>query len=122
MSKNIKLILCVDDHQDSARFLVEWLRLQKYEVKAAASCAAALSIVQNNLVALSIIDAWLGDGSGFDLCKRILAVSPATKVVICSGDTRSEIERQATAAGAVMFLSKPINLEEITTHVKKMIG
>jgi DNA-binding NtrC family response regulator len=112
----------VDDHHDSVRFLVEWLRLQKYEVKAASSCAAALDIVQSNPVALSIIDARLGDGSGFDLCKSILAMSPATKVVIYSGDTRPEMETHAKAAGAMMFLGKPINLEEVTTFVKNLIG
>jgi DNA-binding NtrC family response regulator len=122
VSKSIKLILCVDDHQDSVRFLVEWLRLHRYEVKAATSCAAALSIVQSHPVALSIIDARLGDGNGFDLCNGILAISPATKVVICSGDTRPEMEMYAKAAGAEIFLSKPINLEEITKLVKKLIG
>ena len=122
MSKNAKLILCVDGHQDSVKFLVEWLRLHKYEVKAATSCAAALSIVQNNPVALSIIDARLGDGVGFDLCKGILAISPTTKVVIYSGDTRPEIEIRARAAGAMMFWGKPINLEEITKLVKTLIG
>jgi DNA-binding NtrC family response regulator len=122
VSKNEKLILCVDDQRDSVKFLIEWLRLQKYEVKAATSCAAALSIVQSNLVALSILDAQLCDGNGFDLCKTILAISPATKVIIYSGDTRPEMETRAKAVGAKGFLGKPINLEAVTTVVKKLIG
>ena len=122
MPKNKKLILCVDDNRDSVSFLVEWLKLKEYEVLAATSCAKARSILQQHQVALSIIDVRLEDCDGFDLCKDIQAISPTTKAVLYSGDTRPEIEYKALAVGAKAFIRKPIDLHHVTTLVEELLS
>src|SRR5689334_248565 len=101
-----KMLLCVDDHQDSLSFLVEWLRLKGYEVKAAHSRAKAIDILRTNPVIVAIIDANLGDDDGFDLCKEIVETFHSTKVIVYSGDTRQAKRIEAIAAGAKSFFEK----------------
>jgi len=64
----------------------------------------------------------LEDCEGFDLCKDIQAISPETKAILYSGDTRPEIESKAIAAGAKAFIGKPIDLQHITVLVEKLLS
>lgn len=122
MSVNSKLILYVDDHKDSAGLMSTWLNLEGHEVKTASSCAEALAFVQSNNVKLMILDAHLPDGNGFDLCQILLAKSSTTQVIIVSGDTRPEMQKQAKAAGAKAFVGKPINLDEMTLLITQLVN
>jgi DNA-binding NtrC family response regulator len=122
MPETKKLVLCVDDHKDSIGFMSVWLAQQGYEVKAACSYAEALMVIQSNHVDLSILDARMGDGDGFDLCKTILAKSPTTKVILNSGDTRPEMKDLAKKAGAKAFFGKPINFDEMDSVIHELIG
>jgi len=96
--------------------------MQKYETRATTSCAKALTIVQHNKVDLVIIDANLGGDDGFELCENILSIFPTMKIIIYSGDTRTVMKDKAIAAGASAFVGKPVDLEEVTEIIKKLIG
>ncbi len=122
MSVNSKLILYVDDHQDSAALMNTWLKLQGYEVKVLGSCAEALAFVRDNRVDLVILDAWLPDGNGPDLCQTLLASSSAIQIIIVSGDTRREVRKLAEDAGAKAFVGKPIDLDQITILITQLVG
>ena len=120
MSVNSKLILYVDDHQDSVCFMSTWLTLQGHEVKTAGSCAEALSCAADGRVDLLILDARLPDGSGFDLCKALLAKSSSAPVIIVSGDTRPEVQKEAVAAGAKAFVGKPVDFDELDAVITRL--
>jgi DNA-binding response OmpR family regulator len=122
MTGNRKLILCVDDHPDSTAFMSVWLKTLGYEVKTAGSYAEAMRVMQDEEVDLSILDARLTDGDGFDLCRTILAKSPATKVILNSGDTRPEMKSQAKQAGARAFFGKPLDLNEVDIVIHELLG
>jgi DNA-binding response OmpR family regulator len=122
VSVNSKLILYVDDHQDSVSFMTAWLKLQGYEVKTAGSCAEALAVVGSSQLDLLILDARLPDGSGFDLCKALLAKSSTTPVIIVSGDTRPEVQKEAEGAGAKAFVGKPIDFDEMAAYLTKLVS
>ncbi len=116
------IVLCVDNDPGTIGFMSVWLEQQGFQVKAACSYTEALRILQSELVALSILDARLEDGDGFDLCRQILAKSPQTKVILNSGDTRPEMKNQAKAAGAKAFFGKPLNLDEVDAVIHELIG
>jgi CheY-like chemotaxis protein len=122
VSVDNKLILYVDDHRDSISFMSAWLELQGYEVKTAGSCAEAWAVWGSGQVDLLILDARLPDGSGFDLCKALLAKSSATPVIIVSGDTRPEVQKEAESAGAKAFVGKPIDFDEVAALITKFVG
>ena len=65
----------------------------------------------------------LPDGNGLELClwTRSQPALEATKVILCSGRLRPDLERPALEAGAVAFIAKPVGLDQfratILSHV-----
>lgn len=59
---------------------------------------------------------------GLEAVKKILEVSPATKIVMVSAITSQEAVKQAVRNGAVDFIKKPFNKTEIEDMLKKQLG
>jgi two-component system response regulator DevR len=71
-----------------------------------ATVAAAVAAVRERQPDLVVVTAWLGDVTGFDACRRILACAPDTRVVIL-GERGGEAATQAALrAGALGWLSR----------------
>ncbi len=65
-----------------------------------------------------LLDAKLGDDDGADVCRRVLAVSPATAVVVLTAYSQDGIILGALAAGAKGYLIKDVELDEIKRTVR----
>ena len=55
---------------------------------------------------LALVDVRMPDGGGFEACRRILSVSPSTKVVALSAFSTTSLRRRMRDAGAVAYLTK----------------
>ncbi|HRH42782.1 MAG TPA: response regulator, partial [Pyrinomonadaceae bacterium] len=69
MSLRKKKILCVEDHEDTCE-LIEFL-LADYEIIFTDSIESSLKIFTKEDFDLCILDNWLIDGLGTDLCRQI---------------------------------------------------
>jgi DNA-binding NarL/FixJ family response regulator len=119
MSESPIRVLVVDDHE-----VVQWgfrLLLSKQawigECAAARSGAEALEYVESNEVDVALVDLFLGDESGAELCERLRRVSPSTQVLLISG--AGEISPQAArGAGASGFVSKDWKAADVAMAVR----
>jgi CheY-like chemotaxis protein len=100
-------VLIVEDHDDARVSTVELLELEGYDVRAAASCREARSVVAAYLPDVALIDLGLPDGSGYDLARE-LAMLPGRPpaVVVVSG--RPVDPGRAAEAGVVVHYAKPV--------------
>ncbi len=115
-------VLVVDDHdvvQWGFRLLLgeqRWVR----RCEAASSGAEALEHVRDQRPDVALVDLFIGEESGAELCAAIREASPQTRVLLISG--AGWISREAArAAGASGFVSKDWSAADVARAVR-MVG
>ena len=102
-----KRILCVDDHEDTRDMMRVLLDAYGYEPIVAGSVSDALESARCGGLALCILDHWLTEGSGIDLCQQILALDSLMPIMFYSGAGQSTDIQKGLDAGAHAYLVKP---------------
>jgi CheY-like chemotaxis protein len=113
-------VLVVDDSHASLRLLVDILTSHGYETHAADSGELALASVADNPPDLILLDIRMPDVDGFEVCRRLKA-GPESKdipVVFISGETDTSERAGGLALGAVDFVTKPFQAEELLARVR----
>ena len=115
-------VLVVDDHA-----VVQWgFRLLLGRQPWIGRCVAAsnpdeaVELAEANEPDVALVDLFLGERSGAELCEAIREVSPKTRVLLISGVGWISPEA-AKAAGAAGFISKDWSAEEVANAVR-MVG
>jgi CheY-like chemotaxis protein len=83
-----KIILCVDDNEQSLSIRKFMLETRGYAVVACTNSADALAAFRNNGADLVLADLMMPGIDGADLVQQIKAVSPETPAIIFSGKIR----------------------------------
>lgn len=114
-------VLVVDDDED---FLVG-TRMQlrgTYGVLTAKSISEALDILGKQDVDLVLLDVGLGEENGLDGIKKIHNVHPLVGVAMLSGRSDVQTIVQAIRAGAIEYLTKPLNMDFLETAFEKAVA
>ncbi len=115
-------ILIVDDEPPQRRLFGDFLATRGYRVKEAASGKEALAEVQARRPDLVLLDIRLPDTSGIEVLAEIRRIDPQLPVLLV---TAFADLRQAVAAiktGAVDYLAKPVDLEELEAAIGDALG
>jgi CheY-like chemotaxis protein len=121
MSKLKCRVLCVEDHKDSAEMLRLILSVEDYEVSTAATVEEALTLAASEAFDLYVLDRRLPDGTGLDLCQKLLDLTPDVPCIFYSGDAYELHRRQALAAGAAEYVPKP-NIDALIEAVHRLLA
>lgn len=124
-SKKLFVYLIDDDAHFRETFL-DVMSLRGVEAKSAASGVEALKELQLARPAVIIVDVRLPDIHGFDLCRLIRRMDgfQTIPLVLLSAsfrynDPRDQVE--GLLAGASIFLSKPITMENLWTEIESLL-
>src|ERR1700694_4555455 len=102
-----KRILCVEDDEDTRDMMRVLLGEYGYEAVIAASVSDALESARSGGISLCIVDHWLTESSGIELCQQIRAFDSDTPIMFYSGaGYRADIQN-GLDAGAQAYLVKP---------------
>ena len=101
-------ILYIED-SDESRALVRRLLSSKYVVLEAADPLNGLQLAEETQPNLILLDHNLPHMTGSEAATRLKKMLPDTPIVIVSADTSPGARERALAAGAVGFISKPID-------------
>ena len=118
-------ILYVDDNADCSAMLSTFLNASSIETQAASTAAQALSMSQAERFDLYLLEAWLPEIDGFELCRRLRAAEPKAPILFFSAAAYAADEKRGIDAGAQAYVNKPdINrlLETITSFVSPTKG
>jgi len=120
MSNDPLRILVVDDEPAQRELIGGFLRKQGHEVFLAGDGTEALARVRAARVDLVLSDCKMSGISGLDLLREVKAVNPAIPLVLVTAYGTVETAVQAMKEGAADFLSKPLDLEELTLRVARV--
>lgn len=120
---NRKHVMVVDDEAQITEFLSELLRARQYKVSAFTDSVEALDFYKDNWqqVDLVIMDQIMPEMSGISLATELLAYDRSQPIVLCTGDQLLIEEQSAGKVKIQHFLSKPIDINELTEMVSNII-
>jgi two-component system NtrC family response regulator len=122
MPPNSKPLLIVDDDTGLLRQL-RWA-FSDHKVYPAGTRQEAIDLVKNETIPVAIVDLGLppdpdGASEGLATLSEVLAIAPATKVIIATGNETREHALRAIALGAYDFYQKPIDIDVLQLIVSR---
>ena len=115
-------ILFIDDHEDTISLIQTFLeRNSRYQVIPALTGAEGLQLMGSESPDLIMLDAWLPDINGIELCRQIRESRPATPILFYSAAAYSSDIEIGLAAGAHAYLVKPADLDVLELTIRQLI-
>lgn len=100
-------ILYVEDDEDSCQMMSILLDMSGIDVSYADGMKKAIEFPDKQQLDLFLIDLWLKDGSGNDLCVRLRREFPDIPVVFYTGSAMPQQRQTGMLSGAAAYLVKP---------------
>lgn len=117
--QDIPNILIVDDVPLNLKILGEILKRQGYKIRPVPSGVLALLVAEKEKPDLILLDIMMPDMDGYEVCRK-LKENPTLKdipVIFISALNETKDIVNALQAGAVDFITKPFQAEEVTARV-----
>lgn len=117
------LVLVVDDEEANRMLLRDPLEVHGYEIIEAENGEQALQKVEQRPPDVILLDVMMPRMDGFEVCRRLKKEARTAHIPILIVTALSErMERMmGIAAGASDFLSKPVDLQELTLRVNHAV-
>ena len=118
-----KLALVVDDDARSRELLQQLLKLDGYEVRAVDGGQAALTLLEDEMPDVAVIDLRMPGMDGLELCRKIRGLARSGRdlpVVVLTGMDDEDARQAALAAGADDVLAKPVLRAVLYEHLSRV--
>jgi DNA-binding response OmpR family regulator len=113
-----KRVLVVDDEPGIVNIMRIKLRLHGYEVISAARGTEAVELARTQHPDIILLDIIMPDITGFEVLGRVRAFSPVPVIVFTA---RREIAEKALMGGAVAFIAKPFNPDQVVSKIESVL-
>lgn len=116
-------ILVVDDEESIVYLTARILKDLGYQVTTQTNSLAALELIrsQQNFFDLVITDQTMPGLTGDQLAKNIMALSPDTAIILCTGYSSRMDAQKAAFMGINAFVMKPVNNTEFATTIRLVL-
>lgn len=114
-------ILIVDDESIVLSLIRDALEDEDYDVETAARGAEALKVIESKKINLIVTDIRMPDINGIDLVKRARTVQPDIGAIFITGYANLNSAKDVIKQGALDYILKPFELDEIRRAVKSAI-
>ncbi|HCA20581.1 MAG TPA: transcriptional regulator [Treponema sp.] len=114
-------LLIIDDEKNIREGLAANFELEGYDVKTAATGEEGLALIEKGDIDLVITDLRMPGISGEKVLAKVTAETPGIPVIILTGHGSIDSAVDAMRHGAYDFLTKPLNLDQLTMIVKRAL-
>jgi DNA-binding response OmpR family regulator len=101
--------------------LTTLLRLALIEAKTVETAVQALSSMKTDRFDLYVLDAWLPEIDGFELCRRMRAIDQHTPILFFSGAAHEADRNKGLEAGANAYVVKP-EIHSLIETITQLVG
>jgi len=115
-------IVILDDNPGSLELLSTALARDGVTIHTASRPSQALNLVEQHRPQLVLTDLVMPEMTGLDVLTKIMAIAPATDVVLMTAHYTTETAVQAIRNGAADYLEKPIRLSVLRERVGRLIA
>ncbi len=112
-------ILLVDDEKDFLDVMSERMKARGLDVSTADSAQKALEMVEAGGFDAIVLDLMMPGVDGIETLKALKQRQPELQVILLSGQATLEKGVEAMKLGAMDFMEKPADLNELTEKIKK---
>ncbi len=119
MSAALPPILVIDDEKNMRLSLQTMLGDEGYAVRAVESAEEALALLVREKFFMVLTDAHLTGMSGYDLLGKLRMAHPEIPVLMITAYATPKLAVEAIKAGAIDYLSKPFEPEELLHAVSR---
>jgi len=115
-------ILLAEDDADTRDLLRLILQQAGFRVSVTGDPAEVMHLLATDTFDALLLDNWMPDVTGIELCRRIRSVDGTTPVFFCSGAVSEADKKAAFAAGAQGYLAKPFDPDELTATLRAAVN
>jgi CheY-like chemotaxis protein len=121
MEQNNFEILCIEDDKDTCELVTFVFEQEGYKVE---SCSQmnCLELVHDEKFKAIILDNYFIETSGINICQEIRKFNKIKPIIFFSGEVRQQEIEKAIAAGANVYLTKPMDFEKLLPTTVKLIN
>ncbi len=122
----MKPILLIVDDDEEIRAQMKWALGSEYELRMAGDRIEAMEAFRGERPAATLLDLGLpprpnDSTEGLSVLSELVAIDPAAKIIIISGQGERQNAIDAVGAGAYDFLCKPVEIGELKLILQRSI-
>ncbi len=114
-------ILVVEDDKSALKLMQIILTEAGYNVKTATNGAKALKVLDKEYIDLIILDLMMPEMNGIEFLKNIRGNNLQIPVIVITAKLLAEDKYQAFIEGADDYLTKPVDVQELTFRIKALL-
>jgi DNA-binding response OmpR family regulator len=114
-------VLYIEDHEDTRELVTLLLGQKSFDVVTGGTIESGIALAMAQQFDLYLLDSWLPDGSGLDLCQRIREFDQTTPILFYSAAAYAADHEMALQCGAQAYLIKPSAPSELYRLVTELI-
>ncbi|RMG39118.1 MAG: sigma-54-dependent Fis family transcriptional regulator [Planctomycetota bacterium] len=112
-------VLVIDDDEGHARTVADSLERVGYDCTVATSGERGLALIESDSFDVVITDLKMPDVDGLTILRRTKEELPEAEVILLTGHASVQSALAAGQAGASMYLTKPLDINELRQAVDK---
>jgi two-component system, NtrC family, response regulator HydG len=114
----MKSVLIIDNHVSTCTLLHKFLTKHNYSVETTTNAIHGLEILKKDKFDLLIVEYHLPDCSGIEMFDRIKKIDSSAGIIFMSGQVTLKNAVNIIQRGALNFISKPLNPDELLEAIK----
>ena len=119
---NEKTILVVDDEPIVRESIRDWLKEAGYNVMTAETGEEAIKLLDKHDISILVIDVRLPGRTGISVLKDVKSKKPQIKSIVITAYPSEELSEEAKKQGAVDYLVKPINPDDLEILIRETLA
>jgi two-component system response regulator RegA len=115
-------LLLVDDDEAFRQVLARAMERRGFTVATAASAEEALRMAAEQSPEYAVVDLKMPGASGLALIERLIELDAATRIVMLTGYASIATAVEAIKLGAVHYLAKPVDADQVVAAFTRIAG
>ncbi len=115
-------LLLVDDDETFCFVLKRAMEKRNFQVSVANDVKTGIALAEETEQEFAVIDLRIGHDSGLELVKKLISLDGNTQIVMLTGYASIATAVEAIKLGAIHYLTKPANTDEIVNALYKNQG